>query len=234
MVKPPAFSLGKMRKDGAPRVSPHDPTSRWVAWTSKLILRGDRCQIGSCASLYSQTPTSSQPFAVIEPYIYGFSDDSLTGLVHALGTVQQRTKYSPSPRSEDLLLALAALAPERARAALASISLRPLPAGARPEPMRTKDRAADPLRAAESQLNRFFLALSDKTRRNILRLLETRAYCATEIESHFESSQPTISRHLRALKRASLVTHRREGRHVLYRLSGDKLARSMNQFFSEF
>lgn len=100
--------------------------------------------------------------------------------------------------------------------------------------MRNKAGAVNSSVPAESRLNRFFLALSDETRRNILWLLGARSYCATEIVSHFELSQPTISRHLTVLKQAGLVTRRREGRRVHYRLAGDNLAQSMSQFFDAF
>ncbi len=165
--------------------------------------------------------------AVIEPYIYGVADDSLTGLAHTFGTVQHRTNYSPRSLSDDLLLALASLGPERAREAFASIKACPVPdVAVRDQP--------DPRRASESHLNRFFLALSDETRRSILRLLEAREHCVNEIRSHFELSQPTISRHLKVLKQARLVTDRRKGQRVFYCLSDDRLALSMNQFFSAF
>jgi len=181
--------------------------------------------------------------AVIEPYIYEVPDDSLTGLVHTLGTMQHLTKYSPRSVSEDLLLALASLGPERAREAFASIKACRMPdfavrdetvSGQRPEPVRDKARAAGPPRASESHLSRFFLALSDETRRNILLLLEAREHCVTEIVNHFELSQPTISRHLTVLKQARLVTDRRKGQRVFYSLSSDKLAQSMCQFFGAF
>lgn len=193
------------------------------------ILRGGHCQIGSCLSLYFSNP---QP-----------ADGFLTRLVHTLGTVQHRTKSSTRSPSELLLLALASLGPERSREAFGSINPCPLPdvpvrdepgPGERPEPVRDKARAADPPRAAESHLGRFFLALSNETRRNILRLLEAREYCATEIVSHFELSQPTISSHLSVLKKANLVTNRRVGQRVFYRLSGETLARAAVAFFCDF
>ena len=55
-----------------------------------------------------------------------------------------------------------------------------------------------------------------------------------EIVSNFHLSQPTISRHLSVLKEARLVVDQRQGQHVVYRLSSDTLARSVNQFFREF
>lgn len=83
-------------------------------------------------------------------------------------------------------------------------------------------------------LDKFFKALSDQTRRGILRLLQRHELSVGEIVNNFSLSQPTISRHLSVLKEARLVTDRRSGQHVMYRLSGDALARSAGKFFVHF
>jgi len=63
-----------------------------------------------------------------------------------------------------------------------------------------------------------FKALSDPTRREILRLLGRREMAVGEIVDHFSMSQPSISRHLAVLRSAGLVTARREGQNVVYGL----------------
>lgn len=63
-----------------------------------------------------------------------------------------------------------------------------------------------------------FKALSDPTRREILRLLGKRELSAGEIVDRFHLSQPAISRHLAVLRQAGLVTARREGQNVVYAL----------------
>jgi ArsR family transcriptional regulator, arsenate/arsenite/antimonite-responsive transcriptional repressor len=63
-----------------------------------------------------------------------------------------------------------------------------------------------------------FKALSDATRREILRLLSKREMAVGEIVDNFSVSQPTISRHLAVLRNAGLVTARREGQNVVYGL----------------
>jgi DNA-binding transcriptional ArsR family regulator len=45
-----------------------------------------------------------------------------------------------------------------------------------------------------------------------------------ELTARFDVSQPAISQHLAALKRAGLVALRREGRNVFYRVEPDGLA----------
>jgi ArsR family transcriptional regulator, arsenate/arsenite/antimonite-responsive transcriptional repressor len=63
-----------------------------------------------------------------------------------------------------------------------------------------------------------FKALSDPTRREILRLLGRREMSVGEIVDKFNMSQPSISRHLAVLRSAGLVTARREGQNVVYGL----------------
>ncbi len=83
-------------------------------------------------------------------------------------------------------------------------------------------------------LNKFFKALSDETRRRILRLLNDGDRTVGEIVGNFHLSQPTISRHLSVLKEANLVVDQRQGQHVIYSLSLSSLARSAETFFSDF
>ncbi len=63
-----------------------------------------------------------------------------------------------------------------------------------------------------------FKALSDPTRREILRLLGRRDMSVGEIVDKFAMSQPSISRHLALLRSAGLVTSRRDGQNVVYGL----------------
>jgi DNA-binding transcriptional ArsR family regulator len=63
-----------------------------------------------------------------------------------------------------------------------------------------------------------FKALSDPTRREILRLLGRKELTAGEIVERFELSQPAISRHLSVLRHAGLVTALRSGQNVVYSL----------------
>ena len=83
-------------------------------------------------------------------------------------------------------------------------------------------------------LSKFFKALSDQTRRNILRLLENHPLSVGEIVDNFQLSQPTISRHLAVLREADLVVDQRRGQHVIYQINSSQLASSMLEFFREF
>ena len=66
--------------------------------------------------------------------------------------------------------------------------------------------------------------LADPTRRRILELLLARERSVGELVARFTLTQPAISRHLRALLAAGLVTVRRDGRRRLYRLRTEPLA----------
>lgn len=60
-------------------------------------------------------------------------------------------------------------------------------------------------------LNATFSALSDPTRRAILSRLATGEATVMELAQPFSMSQPAISRHLRVLEEAGLITRRVEG-----------------------
>lgn len=64
-----------------------------------------------------------------------------------------------------------------------------------------------------------FKALSDGTRREILRLLQAGDLSAGEIASHFEISKPSISHHLSILKNAELIFAERNGQEIMYSLN---------------
>jgi ArsR family transcriptional regulator len=64
-----------------------------------------------------------------------------------------------------------------------------------------------------------FKALADQTRLRILGLLAAGEVCVCEIHESLRIPQPTASRHLAYLRRAGLVTDRRDGLWVHYRLA---------------
>jgi DNA-binding transcriptional ArsR family regulator len=63
-----------------------------------------------------------------------------------------------------------------------------------------------------------FEALAEPTRRRIVELLADGERSAGEIASHFSTSRPGISRHLRVLHEHGLVTARADGTRRLYAL----------------
>ena len=64
-----------------------------------------------------------------------------------------------------------------------------------------------------------FRALSDETRRDILTALSDGPKTSGELADLFDSSWPTISRHLAVLRRAKLVISERQGQAIVYELN---------------
>jgi DNA-binding transcriptional ArsR family regulator len=67
--------------------------------------------------------------------------------------------------------------------------------------------------------NGAFRALADQTRREILRMLRGGPRTSGELASQFDSSWPTISRHLAVLREAGLVLAERQGQEIYYELN---------------
>ncbi|WP_018862188.1 MULTISPECIES: metalloregulator ArsR/SmtB family transcription factor [unclassified Thioalkalivibrio] len=64
-----------------------------------------------------------------------------------------------------------------------------------------------------------FSLLADDTRlRSLLLIHIERELCVCELMSALEASQPKVSRHLAALRQQGVVTTRREGNWIYYRL----------------
>ena len=65
----------------------------------------------------------------------------------------------------------------------------------------------------------FFAALADRTRLRLLNLMRDGEVCVCFLADTLETNDPKISRHLAYLKRADLVTGRREGKWMHYRIN---------------
>src|SRR5437879_13326475 len=70
---------------------------------------------------------------------------------------------------------------------------------------------------------RWFHALSDETRLDIVRLLSHGERCVCELQDALGAAQSRLSFHLKTLKDAGVVSDRREGRWVYYALNRDAL-----------
>jgi ArsR family transcriptional regulator, repressor of sdpIR and other operons len=64
-----------------------------------------------------------------------------------------------------------------------------------------------------------FKALSDPTRREILRILSHGEKTALELAEGFDMTKPSMSHHFAVLKEAGLITSRREGQQIWYRIN---------------
>ena len=67
--------------------------------------------------------------------------------------------------------------------------------------------------------NQAFRAMADETRREILRLLRDGPLTSGDIADRFNSSWPTVSRHLAVLRDAGLVATQRQGQEIRYELN---------------
>jgi DNA-binding transcriptional ArsR family regulator len=74
------------------------------------------------------------------------------------------------------------------------------------------------MKLANAAENLIFQALADPSRRAIFESLTRGEAAVKDLTARFDISQPAISQHLAALKDAGLVTGRRDGRMVYYRV----------------
>ncbi len=90
---------------------------------------------------------------------------------------------------------------------------------------------AEPVEERLAQLK----ALADPVRWRIVELIHSHGgdLCACDIERHFDLSQPTISHHLKVLRKAGLLGSRQVGTWVHHRIEPDSflnLAALINRF----
>ncbi len=84
---------------------------------------------------------------------------------------------------------------------------------------------APELNDSANQMAELFRLLGDPTRvRILLALGDTDELCVHEIAAAIDSTQTKVSQALRLLRTARLVTNRRDGRHVRYRLDDDHVS----------
>ena len=74
------------------------------------------------------------------------------------------------------------------------------------------------------RLNATFAALADPTRRAILSRLASSEASVMELARPFKMSQPAISKHLRVLERAGLISRGRDGQRRPCRIEAKPLA----------
>jgi ArsR family transcriptional regulator len=82
------------------------------------------------------------------------------------------------------------------------------------------------------ELEAFFAALGDTTRLKMLRLIADEELCSCEVMAALELTQPTTSHHLGILERAGLLTSRRNGKWVFYKITNAKVHSLINRGFS--
>jgi DNA-binding transcriptional ArsR family regulator len=68
-----------------------------------------------------------------------------------------------------------------------------------------------------------FQAIADPTRRAILLLLASQSMTAGAIAANFDTSRPTVSKHLQILTDCGLLTQKHSGREIHYQISAHKM-----------
>jgi ArsR family transcriptional regulator len=69
-----------------------------------------------------------------------------------------------------------------------------------------------------ADLETLFKALADRTRLRLIQMLGDEELCVCDCVEVLKTNQPKVSRHLAYLRRAGLVTARRDGKWTYYRL----------------
>lgn len=84
-------------------------------------------------------------------------------------------------------------------------------------------RSAASAHDVDSRLDGVFFALADSTRRALLTRLRGAEATAGDLAAGFAVTRPAVSRHLRVLRQAALVSEKRQGRQVVYCLGPQSL-----------
>ena len=80
------------------------------------------------------------------------------------------------------------------------------------------------MQSTENRLNQTFMALADPTRRAILARLDVGDATVTELTEPFDISQPAISKHLKILERAGLISVAQDAQRRPRKLEAQPLA----------
>ena len=69
-----------------------------------------------------------------------------------------------------------------------------------------------------------FRALGDLSRLRLLSLLAQREMCVTELTERLKDNLPAVSQRLKLLRGERIVSTRRQGKHIFYRLTDSHIA----------
>ena len=83
-------------------------------------------------------------------------------------------------------------------------------------------------------MSKAFKALSDKTRREILKMLNERDMSAGEIAENFSMSKPSISKHLDILREAELISSEKRGQFMIYSINTTVIQEVLGGFLDIF
>ena len=81
-------------------------------------------------------------------------------------------------------------------------------------------------------MSKVFKALSDETRREILKMLSNQDMSAGEISTHFNMSKPSISKHLDILRESELISSEKKGQFVIYSINTSIIQEVLGNFLN--
>lgn len=84
------------------------------------------------------------------------------------------------------------------------------------------------------KIDTIFEALASIQRRKILIYLTGAPLTAGELSERFNISKPALSKHLKILENADLVSSEKKGQFVYYSLTQDNLVNSLHDFLADF
>lgn len=79
-------------------------------------------------------------------------------------------------------------------------------------------------------MDKIFEALASTPRRKILAYLSETELSAGEIAERFDMTKPSLSKHLKILENAGLITGEKRGQYIFYRIQRDTLAHTLTGF----
>lgn len=78
----------------------------------------------------------------------------------------------------------------------------------------------------------FFAALGDATRLRMLKLIGDEELCSCEVMAALGLTQPTTSHHLGILERTGLLSSKRNGKWMFYKIANPKVRNLITKSFS--
>jgi len=82
------------------------------------------------------------------------------------------------------------------------------------------------------ELEDLFAALGDATRLQMLKIIADEELCSCEVMAALELTQPTTSHHLGILERAGLLSSRRNGKWVFYKIANSQIRNLITKGFN--
>lgn len=76
---------------------------------------------------------------------------------------------------------------------------------------------------SEAEYAVLFKALADETRLKIVKMLAHEELCACHILREFQITQPTLSYHMKILTESGLVTSKKQGAWIHYKMDEEKI-----------